>query len=413
MAMGRIDWPRQLIPDAMEQVPLNMASVANMAGDTLPVLRQERPPAARGTSRKMPSSKSHAVWSDAIRSTIALWLFVLLVFLPRIIQRHTGDPWTSIILDCVTVLVSIGLALVMFLASRATIGLPYWTRLPLRAAAVLLFATINTLIDLLYQGWIADNIDQTWRNLPTDFSRAYNSMLNYILVFGVNMILFHVNYARRAAIQQTRQLAEAELAAQQAQLAALRYQLNPHFLFNALNSISALIVTKRNDDAEEMTEKLSSFLRSSLNAEPSELIPLEDELALTEEYLDIESVRFGDRLAIDISCADDACHALVPGFLVQPLVENAVKHGVARSTKPIEIGIDAQISGNALRITVANDIAAEAMDDLPDSEGAGVGIDNVRDRLRAVFGKRASLTAGPVDGRFIATISIPGVTIAP
>lgn len=390
-----------------------MATTANMARDTLPNLRQERRPAARGPSRKMISSKSHAVWSDAIRSTVALWLFVLLVFMPRIIQRHIGDPWTSILLDCVTVLFSIGLAMVMFLTSKATVGLPYWTRLPLRAASVLFFASFNTVVDLLYTGWIADNIDQTWRNLPTDFSRAYNSLLNYVLVYGVNMILFHVNYARRAAIQQTRQLAEAQLAAQQAQLAALRYQLNPHFLFNALNSISALIVTRRNEDAEEMTEKLSSFLRNSLNAEPSELIPLEDELALTEEYLDIESVRFGDRLGIDIRCADDACHALVPSFLVQPLVENAVKHGVARSTKPIEIGISAEITAGALRISVANDIADEATDDLPDSEGAGVGIDNVRDRLRAVFGKRASLTAGPTDGRFVATISIPGVKLAP
>lgn len=390
-----------------------MASTPNMGRDTLPFLRQERRPAARGPSRKMMlSSKNHAVWSDAIRSTVALWLFVLLVFMPRIIQRHVGEPWTSVLLDCVTVLFSIGLALVMFLTSTATIRLPYWTRLPLRAGAVLFFASFNTVIDLLYQGWIADNIDQTWRNLPTDFSRAYNSLLNYILVYGVNMILFHVNYARRASVQQTRQLAEAQLAAQQAQLAALRYQLNPHFLFNALNSISALIVTRRNDDAEEMTEKLSSFLRSSLNAEPSELIPLEEELALTEEYLDIESVRFGDRLGIDVRCAEDACHALVPSFLVQPLVENAVKHGVARSTETVEIGIHAEIAAGALRITVANDIASEAMDDLPDSEGAGVGIENVRNRLRAVFGKRASLTAGPADGRFVATICIPDVKLA-
>jgi LytS/YehU family sensor histidine kinase len=162
-----------------------------------------------------------------------------------------------------------------------------------------------------------------------------------------------------------------------------------------------------------MTEKLSSFLRSSLNAEPSELIPLDEELALTEEYLSIESVRFGDRLGIDVHCADDACHALVPSFLVQPLVENAVKHGVARSTTPVEIQIKAELLNGSLRITVANDIAKDEADDLPDSEGAGVGIDNVRHRLNAVFGKRASLTAGPAGDRFVATISIPSVALAP
>jgi hypothetical protein len=399
--------------DAMEHVPVNMATTANMVRDTLPVLRQERRPVVRGPSRKMPSSRNHAVWSDAIRSTVALWLFVLLVFLPRIIQRHTGDGWTSVVIDCATIFISIGFSLLMFLISRATIGMPYWTRLPLRAASVLLFAALNTMVDALYQAWIASNLVATWRAIPTDFDRYYVSMLNYILVYGVNMILFHVNYARRAAIQQERQLAEAQLTAQQAQLAALRYQLNPHFLFNALNSISALIVTKRNDDAEEMTEKLSSFLRSSLNAEPSELIPLDEELALTEEYLSIESVRFGDRLGIDIRCADDACHALVPSFLVQPLVENAVKHGVARSTAPVEIGIEAELNNGALRVIVSNDIATDETDDLPDSEGAGVGIENVRHRLQAVFGKRASLTAGPAGGRFVATISIPKVTLAP
>jgi len=388
-----------------------MASLAHITRDTPPDLRQERRPDDRGSSRKMQSSKNHAVLSDALRSTVALWLFVLLVFLPAIIRRHTGEPWTGVALDCSTILVSMGFAMLMFLTSRATIGLPYWTRLPLRAASVLFFASINTMFDLLFQGWVGDHVTDAWRNLPADFSRAYSSTLNYILVFGVNMILFHVNYARRAAIQQERQLAEAHLSAQQAQLAALRYQLNPHFLFNALNSISALIVTKRNDDAEQMTEKLSSFLRSSLNAEPSELIPLDEELALTEEYLAIESVRFGDRLGVNVHCSDDACHALVPSFLVQPLVENAVKHGVARSVERVEIGIDAEMTDGALRITVTNSIWMGTALNLPDASGTGTGIENVRHRLQAVFGKRATLTAGPVDDRYVATISIPNVTM--
>lgn len=395
----------------MEERSLKMASLTHITRDTLADLRQERRPDDRGPSRKMQSSKSYALVSDALRSTVALWLFVLLVFLPAIIRRHDGEPWTGVALDCSTIIVSMGFAMLMFLTSRATIGLPYWTRLPLRAASVLFFASVNTMFDLLFQGWVGDHVTDAWQNLPADFSRAYQSTLNYILVFGVNMILFHVNYARRAAIQQERQLAEARVTAQQAQLAALRYQLNPHFLFNALNSISALIVTKRNDDAEHMTEKLSSFLRSSLNAEPSELIPLDEELALTEEYLEIESVRFGDRLGVNVHCSDEACHALVPSFLVQPLVENAVKHGVARSVERVEIGIDAEMTDGALRITVTNSIWMGTALNLPSASGTGVGIENVRHRLQAVFGKRASLTAGPVDDRYIATISIPNVTM--
>jgi hypothetical protein len=381
-----------------------------MARDTLPVLRQKSDSLPGGLARFMPTLKSHARWTEALRSTVALWLFVLLVFLPVIIRRHHGEPWTGVALDCSTILVSMGLAMAMFLASRATIGMPPLTRLPLRALAVLATAGVNTVFDLMFQGWIADHFVEAWSSLPADFSRAYSSMFNYIMVFGVNMILFHVNYARRAGIQQERRIAEANMAAQQAQLAALRYQLNPHFLFNSLNSISALIVTGRNKDAEAMTNRLSDFLRSSLNADPSELIPLDEELALTEEYLEIESVRFGERLVTSVDCAPDACAALVPSFLVQPLVENAVKHGVARSSAPVEIEIRATIVEGRLLITVANCLAPADADaqEAQFNAGAGVGLANVRRRLEAVFGKRASLTAGAADGRFVATISIPG-----
>ncbi|MGZ8283746.1 MAG: sensor histidine kinase [Allosphingosinicella sp.] len=355
--------------------------------------------------------KSHDRWVEALRSTIALWLFVLLVFLPVIAERHRYESWGSVALDCSTVFVSMGLAMLMYFASRGTIGLPPYLRLPLRALAVIVTAGVNTVFDLIFQGWIADHVVAAWQTLPDDIARAYSSTLNYILIFGVNMILFHVNYTRRAAVSQERRIAEATTAAQEAQLAALRYQLNPHFLFNALNSISALIVTRRNDDAEAMTDKLSRFLRSSLNADPTALIPLEAELELTEEYLQIESVRFGDRLDVSVDCMPAACSALVPSFLVQPLVENAVKHGVARSSSPVEVLVDADLEGEDLRITVINCVydAPDDADDLPDAARGGVGLKNVQRRLHAVFGSRASLTAGVENGRFVATIFIPKV----
>jgi sensor histidine kinase YesM len=379
-----------------------------MPRDSLTVLRQDRAPPPGGVAHFMPSLKSHARWTEALRSTLALWLFVLFIFLPVIIRRHEGEPWTGVAIDCSTITVSIGFAMIMFLASRATIDWPPLIRLPLRALAVLVAAGVNTVFDLMFQGWIANHFVDAWHSLPADFSRAYSSMLNYTLVFGVNMILFHVNYARRASIQQERHLADANVAAQQAQLAALRYQLNPHFLFNSLNSISALIVTGRNKDAESMTNRLSAFLRSSLNANPTELVPLDEEFALTEEYLDIESVRFGERLSISVDCADEACDALVPSFLVQPLVENAVKHGVARSRKPVEIRIHAAMEGPALCIEVANGLAPPDADEAVGGAN-GVGLANVRHRLEAVFGKRATLTAGEVGGRFVATIRISEV----
>lgn len=353
----------------------------------------------------MPRPMNQARWPEAIALTVGLWLFVLLLFLPIIIARYEGSNWSSIALDCSTVPVSILLAMPMFAIFRNTVHWELRPRVIVMVVTVILIAAVNTAYDLAFQMLLSSRFDQTFANLGTDLSRAYPSLLNYILVFGVNMALFQVSFARRASIRQELQLSQALANAQSAQLAALRYQLNPHFLFNALNSISALIVTKRNQEAELMTEKLSSFLRSSLNADPGELIPLEEELSLTEEYLDIESVRFGDRLDVDVDCTPDACEALIPSFLVQPLVENAIKHGVARSKGPTQIQISGEIADSTLLLKVANCVAPDPAGPAP--LHGGVGLANVRNRLEAVYGKDARLDAQLQDGRYVATITIP------
>jgi LytS/YehU family sensor histidine kinase len=327
-----------------------------------------------------------------------------------IVDRHAGEGWMSIALDARTIPISMAFAMPMFAVFTKTVDWPQSMRAMVLISTVIGTAVANTAFDLFFQGWVADNLHHAWAELPRDLGRAYRSALNYTLIFGVNMALFQVSFARRAALKQELQLSQARSAAQQAQLAALRYQLNPHFLFNALNSISALIVTRRNDDAERMTDKLSSFLRTSLNADPGELVPLEEELALTEEYLDIESVRFGERLEVSVDCAPGACEVLVPSFLVQPLVENAIKHGVAPSRDPVRIDIHAAVQDSALEIRVCNSISADAEaargpKNVPSR--TGVGLENVRRRLEAVYGSAASLNAGSVDGTYVATISIP------
>jgi two-component sensor histidine kinase len=357
------------------------------------------------SSRPSPTPIHQARWPEAIALTVALWLFVLLLFLPIIIARYSGGNWSSVALDCSTVPVSILLAMPMFAIFRNTVHWPLRNRVVVMVVTVIFTATVNTAYDLTFQILVSREWDQLFRDLGTDFSRAYPSLLNYILVFGVNMALFQVSFARRASIKQELQLSQALAKAQEAQLAALRYQLNPHFLFNALNSISALIVTKRNADAERMTEKLSSFLRSSLNADPGELIPLEEELSLTEEYLEIESVRFGERLEVDVDCSPGACAALVPSFLVQPLVENAIKHGVARAKGTTRIGISGEVEDGQLLIRVSNSAVDEPSGPAPAS--GGVGLPNVRSRLEALYGKRADLHAGLADGTYTATIRLP------
>jgi LytS/YehU family sensor histidine kinase len=282
------------------------------------------------------------------------------------------------------------------------------SRALIMAAAVVVVSLLQVTFDFFFIGFVADNLDKSWQDLARDLLRGYEATFNYILVFGVNVTLFQLALSRRKEVRQERQLTDARSAAHTAQLAALRYQLNPHFLFNALNSISALIVTKRNDDAENMTGKLSSFLRSSLACDPAELVPLESELALIEEYLDIEAVRFGERLNVEIDCDAAAGVSLVPGFLVQPLVENAIKHGVSPSRAPVTISIKAYVDDTDLHISVEND-KVEGGGTAPRFERPGVGLINVEQRLEAVYGKKAKLTAAPHDGRYCATICIPRI----
>jgi signal transduction histidine kinase len=353
----------------------------------------------------MPSAKSDARWRDAILLTIALWSFVALIFLPGLINRHADGSWFSLILDVSTFVLSMALGLGIFACFRGTIEWPNQLRAPVLGAAVFLAAIAHATFDLLYTAWVAQNVDASWVDIRTDLSRGYDIAFRYLLVFSVNLALFQLSFVHRRSTRGERQLTDARSAAQQAQLQALRYQLNPHFLFNTLNSISSLIVTKRNEDAEQMTSKLSSFLRSSLTCDPAALVPLDEELALIEEYLDIEGVRFGSRLNVEIEVEPAAGAALIPSFLVQPLVENAIKHGVAPSREPVTITIEATLETGLLCIKVANCLPVDQPEEA--AEGAGVGLVNVRQRLQAVFGEAASLNAEVAGGRYVATICIP------
>ena len=173
-----------------------------------------------------------------------------------------------------------------------------------------------------------------------------------------------------------------------------------------------MIITRRNDDAEQMTDKLSSFLRASLACDPSELVPVEEELGLTGDYLEIEGVRFGDRLRVAINCSEDARDVRVPGMLIQPLVENAIKYGVARSRDPVTIVIGATVEDDMLCLSVFNDGGSGIHDGgsgfaPAKTSGAGVGLRNVRRRLAALYGDRARLDTAPVEGGFHARICVP------
>jgi signal transduction histidine kinase len=370
------------------------------------MIRRLRLNAARlGSCPPVDYARPKPGWREAAILTVALWTFILVIYLPILIERHHGEGWRSVALDASTVYVSAVFGMGAFAIYRATLD---W-RIDRRAAALALTliacALSQTIFDYLWTGWVAQHLNAAWRSLPRDLSRSYGAAFNYLCVFGVNMALFQLLFVRHREVTRERQLAEARWAAQQAQLTALRYQLNPHFLFNTLNAISSLIVTARNDDAEAMTNKLCSFLRASLSSDPTELVPLETELGLIEDYLEIETVRFGERLVVEMPCSSDAAAVEVPSFLLQPLLENAIKYGVGPSMQPVTVRVSARTEGDMLMLSVENDAAAiPAGKKLP---GAGVGLVNVQRRLEAIYGGAASVIAGPVEKGFVAAITIP------
>ena len=203
--------------------------------------------------------------------------------------------------------------------------------------------------------------------------------------------------------EQERHAAELSVKAQEAQVRALRYQINPHFLFNTLNAIAAL-VRDAPDRAEEMVVRLSDFFRRSLAVNPMEDLTLSEEVELQRLYLEIERTRFPDRLRFEVDLEEGTAQAKVPALLLQPLVENAVKHGVARSEAPTCIQIRGRAVGSVLEIVVENDSKGSGSS----PNGEKVGLRNVHDRLRSRFGDDSSFeTAEVPGGGFRNTLRIP------
>ncbi len=248
-------------------------------------------------------------------------------------------------------------------------------------------------IDKIQQKLIDESI---WRQTTDIAISRYFLLLAWAALY---LALLNAEQARQAE----RREGEYRRAAKAAELRSLRYQINPHFLFNTLNSLSSLVITGKPEAAERMIQTLSTFYRRGLAEDLTSDHPLDEEIALQRLYLEIEGVRFPDRLRITVDIPDDLGQFVVPGMLLQPLVENAVKYGVARSRTPVTLTISARSEFACLVITVA--------DDGPSGDGGehglGIGLTNVRERLMARYGAAASITAGPVPGGYRTELRLP------
>jgi sensor histidine kinase YesM len=285
---------------------------------------------------------------------------------------------------------------------------PLGTSGPLRLVATAIGAAVlsSTLLVLLARGWTF--FLTRWAGVDATVSGGINSMM---FAFGqaVYLLSLAVSYIASAAEQTRRterRALEVQVLSREAELRTLRAQIDPHFLFNSLHSISAL-TSADPVGARRMCLLLAEFLRESLALGAEDRIPLARELRLVEKYLEVERVRYGDRLQLSVDAGDaDAC--LVPSLLLQPVVENAVTHGVAH-----------MLDGGLVRVTASSSPARVTMivenpcdPDRPRRVGGGVGLANVRSRLRALYGDEATVNASEQDGLWRVQITLPATTAA-
>lgn len=321
------------------------------------------------------------------------WLPVWGLFIAMIATVHgVGPTWDAV--AAATRMVLTGAAL-MPLVRRVVARLP-WPH-PMRVSFV-----------LVHLG-AALSYGAAWFVLNVAFESLFSSQA--VLLFGAILVPFlllgmwlyvmmaAVMYAGEAATR----VARAEAAAVQARLSALRGQLNPHFLFNALHGVAQLTAIAP-ERAARATEDLAALLRTSID-EGRDLVPLRDEWRFVERYLALEGMRFGERLQVRAELDEDALDALIPAFALQTLVENAVRHGAAPREAATVVEVRAHGAGGRLQLSVRDDGVGASAGQL--AGGTGTGLARLRDRLHALHGSAASLVVADAAPGVRATLTIP------
>ncbi|NVD45923.1 sensor histidine kinase [Qipengyuania atrilutea] len=349
--------------------------------------------------------------SQALRLTILIWILSgLLYVLPAHFVGEVVNAYylATMALVCVAgVCLSVILLAVAWRVRQAVVT----RRILVMVAAIALASATLAFLDAAFAGLLAELFRHDagrpgfWMRMTNNFS-AFT--WQFALLGAVYAVLQTNDIARmreRQLIEARAAAGEARAAAEAARLAALRYQLNPHFLFNTLNAVSSLVVNRRNAQAEEMLSRLSGFLRNTLTSDTGSLTTVDEELTMLQSYLEVESSRFGDRLEVEFVCEPVVRDIEIPSFIMQPLVENAVKYGVARTRRKVTITIRAEVDGDFLHLSVEDDgVARQDADPVPTT---GVGLRNVRERLEGLYGARAALITTAGECGFVAAIRLP------
>jgi sensor histidine kinase YesM len=297
-----------------------------------------------------------------------------------------------------------GYSLTLLLASlyRRLISMRPLTTLVLSLIAVVISASIFSIIET----WsVATFVKLEWK--PKGIEYLSGILLHFTLLAAWTALYYGINYFLLLE-EQIDQREKLESQASTAQLAMLRYQLNPHFLFNTLNSISTLVLLKQTERANAMLARLSSFLRYTLANEPTANVTLAQEVETLKLYLEIEKMRFEERLRPHFRIEAETIGARLPSLLLQPLIENAIKYAVTPSEDGADIWITAQHRGDRVVIEVADNGTAGQGSALAATPSTGVGLANIRDRLTQAYGTDHSFSTKKNDrGGFSVVLEIP------
>jgi len=336
---------------------------------------------------RMNFRKSRWLWIACVWSGLGFFTAIQNIILLRAQGLHL--PWLHIFM---------GLLFMWLPWALATpIVLDLGRKYPLRLRPVstwLKHISACTSISLATAGWFAcldklltpSAVEGTFWN---DWLKTLEMQAFFYLILYCSVLLvgYTIDYRRRLQRQQT-EAAKLNEQLSKAQLSALRQQLQPHFLFNTLNAIVGLVRDGRNDDAVNMIVMLSDLLLRVLKDSNRQEVPLGEELEFLRKYLHIQKMRFADRLTVRINISKGLLMARVPTFVLQPIVENAIKHGIAKRTQGGLIQITAARSNGSLLLDVYN----EGPGPLPDESRSGTGLSNMRMRLQALYGTAFSLT---------------------
>lgn len=349
----------------------------------------------------------------ALLSILGFWLFYVIVVTLRaaVLDFPAQGEMVArrMVVTAFGVLVTIALYLVLRQFEKRVLGIRIAAALIGAVPCAFAIATFNYYVFNVYDpGSLFEDQDAAKEMLEYD---PYVIVLEvavsrYFFIVSWAMLYLALSYSSEVRFAERRAARYAQ-AAQQAELRSLRYQVNPHFLFNTLNSLSTLVLRDRPEEAEAMIMNLSTFYRTSLTGDPLDDVRLEEEVELQKLYLAIEAVRFPDRLRVEIDIPDELMSCCVPGLILQPLVENAIKYGVSRATRPVTVRVSARAEGDDIRITVSDD--GDVIPE-PADKGSGIGLINVRDRLDARFGITAQMRHyQPDEGGFVVELLLPAV----